>query len=95
MLPMKSTLETLVAQMDDGGININTATREFKRRFVIRVLDRHRGNQSKAARDLGWHRNTMARNLQILEINPAEHRGSKPVQSEQPLTPQYSNYRGA
>ena len=38
------------------------AVREFKKRFLLEVLVRHRGNQCKAAEELGMHRNTLEPN---------------------------------
>jgi hypothetical protein len=42
--------------------------REFKRRFILEVLAGHRGNQCKAAKELGVHRNTLSRILSELKI---------------------------
>jgi DNA-binding NtrC family response regulator len=40
---------------------LKTATEEFERQIVLRVLERVGGNQSEAARILGLHRNTINR----------------------------------
>ncbi|MFT4114186.1 helix-turn-helix domain-containing protein [Silvibacterium sp.] len=88
---MKRELENLVSQMHTGGITYAEAVREFKRRFLIEVLAHHKGNQCKAAQELGMHRNTLSRTIAELDINPTEIRlGLKrPPRSERPLlTPQ-------
>ncbi len=84
---MKRELDTLVAQMYAGGITYTEAVREFKKRFLLEVLSHHRGNQCKAAKNLGVHRNTLSRMITELEINPTEIRMGlkRPVRSERPL----------
>ena len=84
---MKRELDSLVAQMYAGGITYDEAVREFKKRFLLEVLAHHRGNQCKAAKDLGVHRNTLSRMVAELEINPTEIRMGlkRPVRSERPV----------
>lgn len=81
---MKRELDSLVKQMHASGINYAEAVKEFKRRYILEVLETHRGNQCKAAKQLGMHRNTLSRTIAELEINPAEIRlGLKrPARSE-------------
>jgi len=73
--------------MHDGGITYDEAVREFKKRFLIEVLAHHRGNQCKAAKELGMHRNTLSRTIAELQIDPAQiRRGLKrPSRSERPV----------
>ena len=73
--------------MHAGGITYTEAVREFKRRFLLEVLAHHRGNQCKAARELGMHRNTLSRTLAELELNPSQIRGilKRPPRSERPV----------
>ena len=84
---MKRELDSLVTQMHAGGITYNEAVREFKKRFLIEVLSHHRGNQCKAAKELGMHRNTLSRTITELEIDPSQiRRGLKrPSRSERPV----------
>ena len=84
---MKRELDSLVAQMYAGGITYAEAVREFKKRFLLEVLQANRGNQCKAAKNLQVHRNTLSRMIAELEIDPAELRlGMKrPVRSERPM----------
>lgn len=60
---MKDQLEGLVSQMVEHGILFDEAVGEFEKRFIKRVLDRVRGNRSRAADVLGIHRNTLSRKL--------------------------------
>ena len=84
---MKRELDSLVTQMHDGGITYNEAVREFKKRFLVEVLAHHRGNQCKAAKELGMHRNTLSRTISELQIDPSQiRRGLKrPSRSERPV----------
>lgn len=81
---MKRELDSLVMQMRAGGITYEEAVREFKRRFLLEVLANHRGNQCKAAKELGVHRNTLSRMLAELQIDPAAVRtgARRPPRSE-------------
>ena len=81
---MKRELDSLVTQMRAGGITYEEAVREFKRRFLLEVLANHRGNQCKAAKELGVHRNTLSRMLTELDIDPAAVRSGmrRPPRSE-------------
>lgn len=84
---MKRELDNLVTQMHAGGITYEEAVREFKRRFILEVLASHRGNQCKAAKELGVHRNTLSRILAELEIDPTQVRNGlrRPPRSERVL----------
>lgn len=84
---VKRELDNLVTQMRDGGITYDEAVREFKKRFLIEVLAQHRGNQCKAAKELGMHRNTLSRTISELDIDPSQiRRGLKrPSRSERPV----------
>ena len=65
---MKQQLEALVSEMVDKGILFAEAKREFEKRFISRVLQRHRGNLSRAAKDLRIHRNTLGKKIEELKI---------------------------
>jgi len=56
-------------QMYKGGILYSEAVREFKKRFIIAVLQENNGNQCKAARELGMHRNTLSRTVDELKVD--------------------------
>lgn len=84
---MRRELDNLVTQMHNGGITYEEAVREFKKRYLIEVLAHHRGNQCKAAKELGMHRNTLSRTIAELQIDPSQiRRGLKrPSRSERPV----------
>jgi Fis family transcriptional regulator, factor for inversion stimulation protein len=71
---VKSQLEVLVQQMNESGILYSEAVREFKKTFIANVLEQHRGNQCKAAKQLGMHRNTLSRTLDELGLDVKEIR---------------------
>ena len=68
---MKDQLEALVSQMYKSGILYSEAVREFKKRFLLTVLAENHGNQCKAARELGMHRNTLSRTINELKLDVA------------------------
>ena len=54
--------------MVDKGIRFSDAKREFEKRFITRVLQQHRGNLSRAAKDLRIHRNTLGKKIEEYKI---------------------------
>ena len=66
---VKDQLEALIMQMYKSGILYNEAVREFKKRFILTVLQDCKGNQCKAARQLGMHRNTLSRTIAELKLD--------------------------
>lgn len=65
---MKQQLEELVVEMVDKGIRFSEAKREFEKRFISRVVQQHRGNLSRAAKDLRIHRNTLGKKIQDFNL---------------------------
>lgn len=72
--------------MHSAGIPYAEALRQFKRRYLLEVLAHHKGNQCKAAEELGMHRNTLSRTLAELDMNTAQIRSGmrRPPASERP-----------
>ena len=66
---MKVQLEALVTQMIEHDIGFEDAVAEFERRFIKRVLEKSNGNQSRAAKTLGIHRNTLSRKMGSLALD--------------------------
>ena len=56
-------------QMYKSNILYSEAVREFKKRFILAVLQETHGNQCKAARELGMHRNTLSRTINELKLD--------------------------
>jgi len=85
---VKDQLEALILQMYKSNILYSEAVREFKKRFIMTVLEENRGNQCKAARQLGMHRNTLSRTMQELKIDVRIMRagGKRPPRSARPVT---------
>jgi DNA-binding NtrC family response regulator len=65
---VKQQLDSLVNEMIDKGILFPEARREFEKRFIARVLQRHKGNLSRAAKDLRMHRNTLGKKVSEYEL---------------------------
>lgn len=60
---MKMELEAIIDQMITHGILFDEAVKEFEKNFILKVLDRHNNNLSKAAEALGIHRNTLSKRI--------------------------------
>lgn len=84
---VRRELDTLVTQMHSSGISYENAVREFKRQYLREVLVANRGNQCKAAEELGMHRNTLSRTMAELGLDLAEVRAGlkRPPRSERPV----------
>jgi Fis family transcriptional regulator, factor for inversion stimulation protein len=84
---VKRELDILVSQMHSNGIRYEEAVRDFKRQYLREVLVAHRGNQCKAAEELGIHRNTLSRAMAELDLDLAEVRAGlkRPPRSERPV----------
>ena len=84
---MKRELDNLITQMHSTGVSYDDAVRQFKRQYLLEVLRAHRGNQCKAAEELGMHRNTLSRTMAELDLEVAEVRAGlkRPVRSERLL----------
>jgi Fis family transcriptional regulator len=84
---VKDQLEALVYQMYKSNILYSEAVSEFRKRFILTVLQENKGNQCKAARQLGMHRNTLSRTMQELKIDVRQFRvgAKRPPRSARPL----------
>jgi len=51
--------------------------REYERTLLREALARNGGNQCRAAREIGLHRNTFATKLHALQVGPWEKRKPK------------------
>jgi Fis family transcriptional regulator, factor for inversion stimulation protein len=71
---VRDQLESLVGQMVERGILFDEAVNEFEKRFIKRALDRSNGNQSRAARLLGIHRNTLSRKIGLYKLDHHQRR---------------------
>jgi DNA-binding NtrC family response regulator len=69
---VKRELDSLVVQMYASSITYEEAVHEFRRRYIQEVLAHHKGNQCKAARELGVHRNTLSRMMTELKLDPSQ-----------------------
>ncbi len=76
--------------MHTAGVAYNDAVRQFKKRYILEVLSHHKGNQCKAADELGMHRNTLSRTLAELEMDTAQIRNGmrRPPKSDRSVTEQ-------
>lgn len=76
---MKEQLESLISQMVERGITYEDAVGEFEKRFIKKILDENRGNQSKSAQALGIHRNTLSRKIDDLGLDHKPKRRKRAI----------------
>lgn len=50
------------------GMSLDEAEKELRRVLLMDAMRRHKGNQCRAADDLGIHRNTMTRSMDEADI---------------------------
>jgi len=83
---VRDQLEALVQQMYRSNILYSEAVREVKRRFISTVLQENKGNQCRAAKQLGMHRNTLSRTVDELKIDVRQYRdgGKRPPRGARP-----------
>jgi transcriptional regulator with PAS, ATPase and Fis domain len=66
---VKDQLESLVGMMVERGILLEEAVVEFEKKFIKRALERANGNQSRAAKLLCIHRNTLSRKVDVYKLD--------------------------
>jgi DNA-binding protein Fis len=71
---VREQLEALIGQMVERGILFDEAVSDFEKKFIKRMLDRVNGNQSRAARLMGIHRNTLSRKVNLYKIDSRRRR---------------------
>ncbi|MGA9885323.1 MAG: helix-turn-helix domain-containing protein [Candidatus Acidiferrales bacterium] len=71
---MREELESLVGMMVERGILLEEAVTEFEKKFIKRVLERSNGNQCRAAKVLGIHRNTLSRKIDEYHLDRTNRR---------------------
>jgi len=85
---MRGELDALISRMHKGGILYVEAVREFRKAFIATVLRENNGHQSRAARELGMHRNTLTRTASALELDVRARRpGSRRPPGQAPFPP--------
>jgi Fis family transcriptional regulator, factor for inversion stimulation protein len=60
---VKEKMEALIVQLIDQGLLLEEALSEFEKKYILKVLEKNRGNQTKTAQTLGIHRNTLTKKL--------------------------------
>ena len=66
---MKDQMEKLILELVERNVFFADAVSEFEKRFIRRVLEINRGNQSESAKALGIHRNTLGRKMEEYKLS--------------------------
>ncbi|MGH9381333.1 MAG: helix-turn-helix domain-containing protein [Thermoanaerobaculia bacterium] len=81
---LNGRLYSLVDELVSRGITLQQARREFEKQFIVATLRSHEGNLSRAARELGVHRNTLRNKVTDLGIGSDDLPGRGRSRSRQP-----------
>uniref|UniRef100_Q01VW0 Transcriptional regulator, Fis family n=1 Tax=Solibacter usitatus (strain Ellin6076) TaxID=234267 RepID=Q01VW0_SOLUE len=71
---MKDRFDALVEHLLDGGLFLQQAIEVLEKSMIQSVLERSKGNQCAAAKQLGIHRNTLQRKMVEYGLNGARTR---------------------
>jgi Fis family transcriptional regulator len=71
---MKDRFDALVEHLLDGGLFLQQAIEILEKSMIQSVLERSKGNQCAAAKQLGIHRNTLQRKMVEYALNGARTR---------------------
>lgn len=74
---IRTKLENLIDEMIAAGILFEDAVEEFEKEFITRVIERHRGNISKASIELRIHRNTLSKRVEKYRENPLASKAAR------------------
>jgi DNA-binding NtrC family response regulator len=66
---VKDQVDRLISEMVSTGVFFQDAVSEFEKKYIRKVLEVSGGNQSKAAKALGIHRNTLGRKMEEYHIS--------------------------
>ena len=66
---MKDQVERLISEMVNAGVFFQDAVSEFEKKYIRKVLEISGGNQSRAAKALGIHRNTLGRKMEEYHLS--------------------------
>lgn len=78
---IQQNLQSLEIMANHVHLSLDQMTELLKRQFIVAALQRNKGNQCKAAKELGKHRNTLSRDLAQLKLNARQLCGKKPVRA--------------
>lgn len=79
-------LGDIVKKYAGCGILYTEFIRECRKKFISEVLVRNKGNQCKAARELGMHRNTLSRTIAELKLDVRQLRAAPEKKRVQHVT---------
>ena len=67
-------LQRIIDELVSKGIPLETARKEFERKYVAMAATRADGNMGQAAKSLGIHRNTLRAKISLLRLKPNPRR---------------------
>lgn len=84
-IEVETLMSRLVHHALESNITVAELNRAIHKRYLIAVLDMHRGNQVHSAKFLGVHRNTLSRQLRIcgVDVNGHKNGRGRPVEAKE------------
>ena len=92
---MKDRFEALVQHLLDGGFFLEQAVEVLEKSMIQNVLDRNKGNQCAASKQLGIHRNTLQRKMVQYAISGTKRRATRKPVARAPRTARKRNSSAA
>ena len=74
---MKDRFDGLVEHLLDGGLFLQQAIEILEKSMIQGALERNKGNQSAAAKQLGIHRNTLQRKMVAYAVGGTRSRARR------------------
>ncbi len=65
-------LQRIIDELVSKGVSLETAKKEFEKKYLAAAVNRASGNMGRAAKSLGIHRNTLRTKLSLLQVKPAK-----------------------
>jgi Fis family transcriptional regulator, factor for inversion stimulation protein len=81
---VRDQLEALITQMYRSNILYAEAVREFKKKFIQTVLQENKGNQCRAARELGMHRTITELKIDVRQLRDGVRRPPRSARAASP-----------
>ncbi len=63
-------LQRIIDELVSKGISLETARKEFEKKYVAAAVSKASGNLGRAAKTLGIHRNTLRTKISLLKVKP-------------------------
>ena len=63
-------LQRIIDELVEKGVPLETARKEFEKKYLAAAVTHAAGNMGRAAKSLGIHRNTLRTKMSLLKVKP-------------------------